>query len=163
MSIQQPETADSLQELAETFRSHRIDAMVVETADEAREAVLGLIPEGAELHWGKSKTLEDVGLVPLLAESGKHDALRPRLFTMDRQTQAREMRKMGAAPDYMLGSVAAVTEDGALVAASGTGSQLGALCRWSRPPDPDRRQPEGRARPGRGSAPDQRGRLPIRG
>ena len=31
-----------------------------------------------------------------------------------------------AAPDYMLGSVAAVTLDGALVAASATGSQLGA-------------------------------------
>jgi hypothetical protein len=45
---------------------------------------------------------------------------------MDRQTQAREMRKLAAAPDFMLGSVAAVTADGVLVAASATGSQLGA-------------------------------------
>ena len=44
---------------------------------------------------------------------------------MDRATQGREIRKMIAAPDYMLGSVAALTEDGALVAASATGSQLG--------------------------------------
>jgi hypothetical protein len=36
------------------------------------------------------------------------------------------MRKLVAAPDYMLGSVAAVTADGTLVAASATGSQLGA-------------------------------------
>jgi acyl-CoA hydrolase len=34
------------------------------------------------------------------------------------------MRRMTAAPDFMLGSVAAITEAGALVAASGTGSQL---------------------------------------
>ena len=46
-------------------------------------------------------------------------------MAMDRQTQAREMRKLVAAPDIMLGSVAAVTQDGLLVAASATGSQLG--------------------------------------
>lgn len=45
---------------------------------------------------------------------------------MDRRTQGREIRKLLAAPDFMLGSVAAVTEDGTLVAASATGSQLGA-------------------------------------
>jgi LUD domain len=44
---------------------------------------------------------------------------------MDRQTQADEMRRLSAAPDVMLGSVHAVTETGALVAASMGGSQLG--------------------------------------
>lgn len=44
---------------------------------------------------------------------------------MDRKTQGREIRKLIAAPDFILGSVAAVTEDGALVAASATGNQLG--------------------------------------
>ena len=84
-----------------------------------------MIPEGAEVHSGKSKTLEDVGLYRELVESGRYDAIRPRLMAMDRQTQAREMRKLVAAPDIMLGSVAAVTQDGLLVAASATGSQLG--------------------------------------
>jgi acyl-CoA hydrolase len=44
---------------------------------------------------------------------------------MDRATQGREIRKLGAAPDIMLGSVTAVTEDGRLVTASNSGSQLG--------------------------------------
>jgi hypothetical protein len=44
---------------------------------------------------------------------------------MDRNTQMREIRKLIAAPDYMLGSVSAVTQDGILVAASATASQLG--------------------------------------
>jgi len=83
-----------------------------------------MIPDGAEVHSGKSKTLEDVGLYREVVESGRYDALRPRMYAMDRVTQAREMRKLVAAPDVMLGSVAAVTEDGALVAASATGSQL---------------------------------------
>jgi LUD domain len=118
-------TLDPLERLAEVLRSHRIDAVVVETGVQARETVLELVPEGAEVHSGKSKTLEDVGLYSELVESGRFDALRPRLFKMDRATQGSEMRRLVAAPEYMLGSVAAITADGALVAASGTGSQLG--------------------------------------
>jgi hypothetical protein len=107
------------------LRSHNIEAILVTTAAEARAAALAMIPDGAEVHSGKSKTLEDIGLYSELVESGRYDALRPRLFKMDRQTQGREMRKLVAAPDVMLGSVAAVTTDGTLVAASATGSQLG--------------------------------------
>jgi YkgG family uncharacterized protein len=44
---------------------------------------------------------------------------------MDRKTQGRQMRKLIAGPDYMLGSVNAVTEEGVLVAASATANQLG--------------------------------------
>ena len=87
--------------------------------------MLGLIPLGAEVHSGKSKTLEDLGILSELTEPGRYDAVRPRIMTMDRQTQGREIRKLVAAPDVMLGSVAAITLDGTLVAASATGSQLG--------------------------------------
>jgi LUD domain len=119
-------SADRVERVAEALRSHNIEAIVVDTRDDAREVVLAMIPDGAEVHTGKSKTLEDTGLLSELVESGRYDAIRPRLLKMDRQTQGREMRKLVAAPDFELGSVAAVTEDGALVAASATGSQLGA-------------------------------------
>jgi hypothetical protein len=115
---------DALEGVASALRSHNIEAIVVDTPDEARETVLGMVPEGAEVHSGKSKTLEDVGLYHELMESGRYDAVRPRLYAMDRATQGREIRKLSAAPDFMLGSVAAVTEEGALVAASATGSQI---------------------------------------
>ena len=77
------------------------------------------------MHSGKSKTLEDAGILAELRDSGRHDFLRARLLEMDRATQAREMRKLIGAPDFMLGSVAAITLDGLMVAASATGSQLG--------------------------------------
>ncbi|MFI4972803.1 MAG: LUD domain-containing protein, partial [Hyphomicrobiales bacterium] len=95
------------------------------TAGEARLAVLELIPEGAEVHSGKSKTLSDVGLYQELFESGRYDSLRDRYMKMDRQTQAREIRKLISAPDYMLGSVQAITESGDLVVASASSGQLG--------------------------------------
>ncbi len=44
---------------------------------------------------------------------------------MNRETQGREIRKLGGAPDYAAGSVQAVTEDGHVMIASNTGSQLG--------------------------------------
>jgi hypothetical protein len=46
---------------------------------------------------------------------------------MDRATQMREIRKLGAAPDFQLNSVQAVTEDGRIVVASFGGSQLGPI------------------------------------
>src|SRR5439155_6399713 len=56
---------------------------------------------------------------------GRYDSLRPRIFSMDRQTRADEIRCMSSAPEVMLGSVHAVTETGSLLAASMGGSQLG--------------------------------------
>jgi hypothetical protein len=117
---------DSVEDVAAALRSHNIEAIVVETGAEAKDVVLDIIPEGAVVHSGKSKTLEDIGVYAEIVDSGRYQALRPQLMAMDRATQGAEMRKLVAAPDYMLGSVAAVTADGTLVAASATGSQLGA-------------------------------------
>src|SRR4029078_7976401 len=117
------DTIDQVDRVAERLRTRNIEAVVVATAADARSAVLERIPEGSEVHWGKSRTLEDLGVVEELT-SGRYDALRPRMFAMDRKTQGREIRKMVSAPDVELGSVADFPEDAALVAASATGSQL---------------------------------------
>lgn len=119
-----PVATDRLEVVAEALRSHRIEAIVVDSADQARDAVLAMIPEGADVHTAKSKTLDDVGLFHELVDSGRYDAVRPKMYAMDRATQGREIRKLTATPDFMVGSVAAILEDGTLVAASATGSQL---------------------------------------
>jgi len=120
-----PATEAQLQAVAEKLRERNFEVLVVDTGAEARDAALALVPEGAEVHSAKSKTLEDIGVFDVLMQSGRYDFLRPKLFTMDRATQAREMRKLVAAPDHMLGSVQAVTEAGQLVVASASGSQMG--------------------------------------
>jgi hypothetical protein len=115
----------TIEAVAAALRDRNIDVVVVDDGEAAGRFVLEQLPEGAEVHSGKSKTLEDAGIYRELRESGRYDFLRTRMMAMDRQTQAREIRKLIAAPDYMLGSVAAVTEAGVLVAASATASQLG--------------------------------------
>jgi hypothetical protein len=93
-------------------------------AADARRIVLGLIPEGSEVHHGASQTLEVTGITAEVDHSDRYEPLRPRLGSMDRATQAEEIRRLSAAPQVMLGSVHAVTETGSLIAASSSGSQL---------------------------------------
>jgi hypothetical protein len=91
----------------------------------AKRIVLGLIPDGSQVHNGASQSLEVAGITDELERSGRYDPLRPRIWSMDRNTQSDEIRRLSAAPDVMLGSVHAVTEAGALLTASMSGSQLG--------------------------------------
>lgn len=115
-----------IQRAASALRANNIEVVVVDTADDAREAVLARIPEGSEVHSGKSMTLEEIGVFAALHEPGRYDAIRPKLQSMDRSTQGREMRKLGAVPDTIVGSVNAITDDGVLIAVSATGNQLAA-------------------------------------
>jgi hypothetical protein len=91
----------------------------------AKRIVLDLIPDASRVHQGASQTLDVLGLTHEIEKSGRYSALRPRIWSMDRETEAAEIRRLGAAPDVMLGSVHAVTETGSLLAASMSGSQLG--------------------------------------
>jgi hypothetical protein len=118
---------DVIQKTAEALRKNNFEAVVVDDGDAARRKVLELVPEGSQVHSGKSKTLEDIGLFKELHESGKFDSVRARSLKMDRATQGNEIRRLSAAPDFMLGSAHAVTEAGQLVSASYSASQLGPL------------------------------------
>jgi hypothetical protein len=120
-----PASGAELEAVATRLKERNFEPVIVDDAEAARAAVFARIPEGAEVHAAKSKTLEDIGVFKELMESDRYDFLRRKLFKMDRNTQAREMRKLVAAPDIELGSVHALTEAGQLVVASASGSQMG--------------------------------------
>lgn len=120
-----PAPEATLNEIADRLRERNFETVIVGTAAEAKAAVLERIPAGAEVHSAKSKTLEDIGVFKELAESDRYDWVRKRTAKMDRKTQGREIAKLGATPEYMLGSAQALTEAGQLVVASASGSQMG--------------------------------------
>jgi hypothetical protein len=122
-----PASPDAVDRAAEALRTHGIDARIVDDGAQARELLLSLVPEGVEVGEGASATLDQIGVTEVIEKSGRFDAIRPRTRSMDRATQMREIRKLGAAPDVQINSVAAVTEDGRIVIASMTGSQLGPI------------------------------------
>jgi hypothetical protein len=110
---------------AAALEANGIRVLRAANAAEAKRIVLDLIPDGSQVHNGASQSLEVAGIVDEIEGSSRYDALRPRVWSLDRDTQADEIRRLSAAPDVMLGSVHAVTESGALLAASMSGSQLG--------------------------------------
>lgn len=119
-------TDDAIQRTVKALESNNFKVVVVKNREEAKKEVLKLMPSGAEVFTMTSKTLEATGITKEINESGKYDSVRVKLSAMDRKTQGREMAKLGAAPDWVLVSVHAVTEDGHLLIASNTGSQLSA-------------------------------------
>lgn len=97
---------------------------VVNTREQAKALVLALLPKGSEVMTMTSKTLKQSGIDSAINESGDYDALHPKVIKMNRQTQSKEIVYLRSAPDYAIGSVHAITADGKVMIASGTGSQL---------------------------------------
>jgi len=116
---------DEIKRVEAALTANNIETIVVDNAEQARAKVLELVPEGSEVHSGKSKTLEDLDLFDLFHQSGRYNSVRARYLGMDRRTQHDDIRRISSSPDYMLGSVQAVTLDGALVTASYSASQIG--------------------------------------
>jgi hypothetical protein len=121
----QPASRARLKRVARALERRGIETIIAESAQHAKQLVLGLVPVGAEVHVALSETLAQLGITEEIEKSGRYDAIRPKLMHMDRATQQRKMAKLASAPDYMLGSVHAITDDGILLIASGSGSQLG--------------------------------------
>jgi hypothetical protein len=122
-----PASDAELDRLAANLRARNFEVVIVQTGAEAKADVLKRIPDGARIHSGKSKTLEDIGLFDTLMGSDDYDFVRKQTMKLDRVTQRREMVKLGATPDLMINSVQAVTEAGQLVVVSASGSQIGAI------------------------------------
>jgi hypothetical protein len=110
---------------AAALEANGINALRAADGATAKRIVLDLIPDGSQVHHGASQSLEAAAITEEIERSGRYEPLRPRIWSMDRQTQADDIRRLAAAPDVMLGSVHAVTETGSLLAASMSGSQLG--------------------------------------
>jgi hypothetical protein len=123
---------DQIERTAAALETNGMRAIVVDTGDEARHQIFNLLPAGAQVLTMTSRTLETIGVAEEIdepsdmAETRRYDALRPRMMQMDRETQGPEIRRLGASPDYAVGSVHAVTEHGEVFVASASGSQLAA-------------------------------------
>ena len=113
--------------VAAALERNGVTSVIVESGAGARSQVRSLLPEGVEVFNNTSRTLEAIGVADDIERSGRYQPLRLRLYRMDREMEQRDMRTLAASPEYVVGSVHAVTEDGSLLIASATGSQLGPL------------------------------------
>jgi len=97
----------------------------VDSKEEALKKIIELIPEGASVNNGTSKTLQEIGFVELL-KAGDHnwDNLHEAVLKETDPVKQSHLRKLSTISDFYLGSAHAITEDGQILIASNTGSQL---------------------------------------
>ncbi len=116
--------AKSLKAAEKALGANGIEVIISENEEDAKKKAVELIPEGAEVFTVTSTTVDTIGLTKELNDSGRYDSVRKRLSQMSRNTHQKEMKSLGAVPDWVVGSVHAVTEDGQVMVASQSGSQL---------------------------------------
>lgn len=124
MLYNQIATSQVVEQTKSNLEERGFTVYLVKTKQEAKILALELIPEGSEVMTMSSATLGETGLDEVLNGSGKYNAIRDKLYNLDRETQAKEMKILGSIHDFTIGSVQAITQKGELIMASATGSQL---------------------------------------
>jgi hypothetical protein len=119
-----PAPAERIDRTTEALVANGFIVHVVDTVADARRLVTELLPADKLIFTATSETLRVSGLAADIDESDRFRSARAEQATWDYATQGDDLRRHRAAPDVMVGSVHAVTEDGQLVAASFSGSQL---------------------------------------
>ncbi len=102
-----------------------MEVSVVETSDQARSRVLNMLPEGAEVFTSSSHTLDMLGLRTEINTSSRYVPIQPQIAGLHSEgRRSHEGRKLASSPEYVIGSVHAITQQGQVLIASGTGNQL---------------------------------------
>jgi len=121
-----PAPDETVRRVMLAFPGRGIQAELLDNKEAALARLKELIPLGAALSFGSSITLRQIGFEPLLV-SGNHPwhNLKGEMLAEKDPARNAELRRKLVLADYFLGSVHAILEDGRLVIASNTGSQLG--------------------------------------
>lgn len=108
----------------EALNKNNITTFVVENGAEANKKLFELLPENAQVMNMSSTTFVQIGADKEIVSNPKYNAVRNLFAKMDKEKQKLEMQQLGAAPEWAIGSVHAVTQKGEVLIASASGSQL---------------------------------------
>ncbi len=105
------------------LEAHGFTVEVVDDLPGARRSVLARIPHGARVWRNTSITLDESGIsADIDSADGPYESVR--LAMTAENYASRQMKEIAAAPDYALGSVHAITQEGELLIGSASGSQF---------------------------------------
>jgi L-lactate utilization protein LutC len=108
----------------QALEANGIKVEVVSAGKDAKEKALSLITRGSNVMTATSTTTQQIGLDSAIDDSKDFTSLREKITSLPQSEQRAQARRINSAPDYVIGSVHAVTEDGKIVIASNSGSQL---------------------------------------
>ena len=106
------------------LKKRHFDAYFCETAKEAVDTALSLIPKGASVSWGGSASIAEIGLIDALYNSGEYNILDRSKVSPDNR---RAFQKEAMFCHTFLSSANAITEDGEIVNVDGNGNRVSAI------------------------------------
>ncbi len=120
-----PVLDSSITKTLAALKLNGFEPILLETKAEALSKIKSLIPKGASVIQGSSKTLEEIGFIEYL-KSGEHgwNNLQQKILAEKDSVKQSLLRKQSTIADFYLGSVHALTETGELLIVSNTGSQM---------------------------------------
>jgi L-lactate utilization protein LutC len=114
----------TIEATAKALGSKNIEVFVVKDRNEAKAKFLDLVPKDAEVYCMSSKTLEETGIMKEVEEGVRYVSVRKKVTSINEKDKREAARKAASACQYATGSVHAVSEEGEVVIASQSGSQL---------------------------------------
>lgn len=123
---------EAINRTVESLKSHNINVEVVADRATALARLKEMIPSGASVMTGGSVTLDEIGFTNLLktSQSGWMN-WKDKIFAEKDQAKQMQLRKESSSADYYLASAHALSEDGAIVQATASGSQIPAFAMLS--------------------------------
>jgi L-lactate utilization protein LutC len=114
-----------INETVGALKNNGFAVQVFKTKEEAKKAVLDLIPKGSEVFTGTSATLDETGISEALNGGSDYISLRNKMVALMSDPQKKkETKQIAGTPDYVVSSAHALTHDGKIMIASASGSQL---------------------------------------
>lgn len=125
MSYTELATVEQLNATVAALTVNHFQPEVVDTKEQALEKIREWIPSGASVMNGASKTLEEIGFIDYL-KNGQHGWKNLHADILGESDKAKQsvLRQQALHAEYYLGSVHALTQEGEMLIASNTGSQL---------------------------------------
>lgn len=113
-------------EIIEHLEKRRMEGSYAATADQARDEILAMIPEGASVYRCGSVTTVEIGLWEGIERKSGVTIINPYQAGLSPE-QSGELRRQGLLADIMIASSNAITLDGKLVNLDATGNRIAAM------------------------------------
>src|SRR5215510_2554073 len=108
----------------EALRARNIHAIVADTREAANNAVIQLLPAGAEICDSTSETLDAIGFTAFVRGNPRYHNLHDVYEAEPDLAKSNDLRRRACSVEYFIGSVQAIAETGEVFVASSLGSQV---------------------------------------
>ena len=126
-------SADIIEKTANALRERGVEVFGAVDRAEALAKVKELIPNGASVNNGSSRTLEEIGFIDYLkSDAHRWNNLHAAVVAEKDPVKQAQLRNASIFADYYLGSAHAIAQTGEMIIASASGSQIPPIAFTSR-------------------------------